>query len=112
MQHRRHIRWALAIVPVLVSVAAADEPLAGRQLKLTASLLAVRSNDTAIDLGRGQGSADDPVLHGGSLRIVSIEGDVFDQTVPLPAGSWRYLSGAGRSSATPSGVRRSCARCA
>jgi hypothetical protein len=48
------------------------------------------SKDGAITLGRGNASPDDPVLHGGTLRIVSSVGDVFDDTYPLPADRWRY----------------------
>ena len=46
-------------------------------------------------LGGGNGSADDPVLHGGSLRIVSTAGDGFGTTYPLPASGWRYVGARG-----------------
>ncbi|HWP67170.1 MAG TPA: hypothetical protein VNO26_14830 [Candidatus Limnocylindria bacterium] len=48
------------------------------------------SNDPTLTLGSGNGSADDPVLHGGTLRIVSAAGDGFDDTYLLEAGRWSY----------------------
>jgi hypothetical protein len=70
---------------------AADERLSGDMLQLSGRLLGVRSRDATVDLGRGMGSPDDPVMHGGSLRVLSIEGDVFDGSYPLAAAGWRYL---------------------
>ncbi len=72
-------------------VFAADELLTGDTIQLTDRLLGVRSRDVTIDLGQGAASPDDPTLHGGSLRVLSIEGDVFDRTYPLPAEGWRSL---------------------
>src|SRR4029079_525421 len=72
-------------------VGAADQPITGDQLLLRPQQIGVRSRDVTISLGGGQGSADDPVLHGGSLRVLSIAGDVFDTTYALPAPDWRYL---------------------
>jgi glucose/arabinose dehydrogenase len=51
-----------------------------------------RSNQ-AIGLGSGNGSDDDPTLHGGSLRIV---GGGFDDTYPLPAIAWDTISQPGQ----------------
>jgi hypothetical protein len=84
-------RAALLLCFAARVAAAADQLLSGDMLQLGGSLLGVRSRDAALDLGRGAGSPDDPVLHGGTLRVLSIEGDVFDRTYPLPAASWRYL---------------------
>src|SRR5207237_3044838 len=53
--------------------------------------LAVRSRDATIDLGGGVGSVDDPTVNGGSVRVLSIEGDVFDRTYSLPATGWRVF---------------------
>lgn len=47
------------------------------------------SEDTELTVGGGTGSADDPVLHGGTLRVVSAAGDGFDDTYPLPADRWK-----------------------
>jgi DUF3089 family protein len=69
---------------------AADVLLSGDRLSLTPHALSLLSRDPAIDVGGGEGSADDPVLNGGTLRVLSIEGDVFDTTYPLPAGGWSY----------------------
>lgn len=68
----------------------ADALLSGKKLLLTTQRLRVVSEDAGIGIGGGEGSGDDPVLHGGSVRVLSIEGDVFDATYPLPADGWRY----------------------
>ncbi len=75
---------------VAVQVEAADQLLTGSLLRLTKHSLTVKSRDTGVTLGQGEGTADDPVAHGGTLRVLSIEGDVFDQTYALAAGSWHY----------------------
>ena len=54
----------------------------------------LRAKDAAVTLARGNGSPDDPVLTGGSLRIVSSSGD-FDLTYDLPASRWKHLRRAG-----------------
>lgn len=54
------------------------------------------SRDIALTLGAGNGSADDPVLHGGTLRVVSLAGDGFDDTYALPATRWSYKQKAGQ----------------
>ena len=41
------------------------------------------------------GSADDPVLHGGSFRIAFGGGVPFDQVYPLPASNWKYIGAPG-----------------
>jgi YVTN family beta-propeller protein len=50
-------------------------------------------NANDLDLGLGKDSADDPVLVGGSVRLLAEAGDRFDATYPLPASGWRYLRG-------------------
>jgi glucose/arabinose dehydrogenase len=52
--------------------------------------------DPAITLGGGNGSLDDPMVGGGSLRVMSAAG--FDDTYPLPASGWTPIGapGAGR----------------
>lgn len=52
--------------------------------------------DRDADLGDGNGSADDPTLAGGELRVVSRAGDGFVGIYPLPAGSWSYKGKAGK----------------
>jgi hypothetical protein len=88
-------RLPLLVTALLVCVAAAargaDQLLTGDMLQLSGNLIGVRSRDASLTLGGGMGSADDPVLHGGSLRVLSIEGDVFDGRYDLPAGGWRYV---------------------
>jgi hypothetical protein len=51
--------------------------------------------DPGLTLGRGNGSDDDPTLHGGSLRVVAIGGAAFDDTYDLAAPGWRYIRKAG-----------------
>jgi hypothetical protein len=79
-----------------------DNYLSGKKLLLTDDpadatrrKLKVLSKDLTANLGAGNGSADDPVVHGGSLRIVSTSGDTFDATYALPAANWIYLGPAG-----------------
>jgi len=68
--------------------------LAGRSLKLSDNVdptrrsLKAGSTDATIDVGSA-GSADDPTLHDGSLRVRSSTGG-FDSTYPL-AGGWSYI---------------------
>jgi hypothetical protein len=78
------------------TVAPSCELLDGKKLLLRArtgsakrgvSLLAL---DADVTLGDGNGSADDPVRHGGSLRIVASGGDAFDDTYGLVAERWDY----------------------
>jgi hypothetical protein len=47
-----------------------------------------------LSLGGGNGSADDPTLHGASLRVVASSGS-FDVTYPLDDG-WRLLGKPGQ----------------
>ncbi len=54
----------------------------------------VISKDGGITLGDGNGSADDPVQNGGSLRIVSETGG-FDTTYALPSSRWKYIGKSG-----------------
>ncbi|MFN8544400.1 MAG: FG-GAP-like repeat-containing protein [Candidatus Binatia bacterium] len=49
------------------------------------------SRDGTLTLGRGNGSADDPVEQGASLRFATVAGDRFDVTYRLPKAHWRYL---------------------
>ncbi len=92
---RRRLALALALVSALAwhasGAAAADELLTGDRLHLSKRVFSMRSRDASITLGSGAGTADDPVLQGGTIRVLSIEGDVFDTTYPLPASGWRYL---------------------
>ncbi len=58
--------------------------------------LIAQSKDKRIRLGWGNGSADDPVLHGATARVVSHEGAGFDVLFNLPAENWDYVGKAGR----------------
>lgn len=77
--------------------------LSGKTLKLSVKVgddskkkLTVQSKDPATDLGGGNGSADDPVLHGATLRIVSgSAAGAFDTTYQL-MGSWSYIGKVGQ----------------
>ena len=62
-----------------------DNPSHATQRSISAT-----SADRAIDLGGGPTSADDPTLHGASLRVLSAAGG-FDSTYLLPASGWRYI---------------------
>ena len=94
MSNRLRPSFSLLSVILLLGLgaqAAADQLITGDELLLRPQQIGVRSRDVTLSLGGGQGSADDPVLHGGSVRVLSIAGDVFDTTYALPAGGWRYL---------------------
>jgi len=79
---------------------AACELLTGKKLFLATNVqkgksrLNVVSKDPAITLGLGNDSADDPVLHGATLRVVSTDGG-FDDTYVLAAERWQYRKRAG-----------------
>ena len=77
---------------------AADVPLPGKKLLLKdrpgkekKRLVNALAKGGAITLGAGNASADDPVQHGGSLRVYTTAGDGFDDTYNLPAANWKYL---------------------
>lgn len=54
--------------------------------------LSGKAVDATLNLRRGNGSADDPSLHGGSLRVRATGGAAFDRTFRLPASAWQRLS--------------------
>jgi hypothetical protein len=78
------------------------ELLTGKKLLLKAKagsakrVIGLLSVDTSLTLGAGNGSADDPVLNGGSVRIVATGGDAFDDTYLLAADRWSYKKKEGR----------------
>jgi hypothetical protein len=79
------------------TVPTACELITGKKLLLKSQAgsekkrgIGMLSQDQSITLGAGNGSADDPVLHGGSLRVVSAAGDGFDDTYALAADRWSY----------------------
>lgn len=51
--------------------------------------LLVHSTDTALTAG-ASGGTDDPMLHGGSIRVVSVGGG-FDATFAMPAVGWTRI---------------------
>jgi hypothetical protein len=65
---------------------------AGKPQKRRLILLA---KDPGLTLGRGNGSDDDPVVRGGSLRVVATGGSAFDDVYELPATGWGYVKKAG-----------------
>ena len=82
--------------------AGVDEVLEGKSLRLTdnaarptAKSAKVLSKDSTVDLGGGNGSADDPTVNGGSLRVQSTAGG-FDNTYPMPASGWSYIGKPGQ----------------
>jgi pimeloyl-ACP methyl ester carboxylesterase len=70
--------------------------LDGDRLVVTPKGVSAVSRDADLALGRGNGSPDDPTLHGGRLRIVSHDGDGFDLAFDLPADRWRLVGQAGQ----------------
>jgi hypothetical protein len=70
----------------------------GSKLTLTSSSggkprkLSLLAKDPRIAIGRGPTTPDDPVLNGGSLRVVAEGGTLFDDTYPLDAAGWKYRS--------------------
>src|SRR5207244_6804104 len=84
--------------------AGTDRPLAGRKLVLRDNpssiakrKLTVLSTDAAIELGAGNGSADDPRFGGGTLRVrtgggCGASGVIpCDSTYSLPASGWKLV---------------------
>jgi polyvinyl alcohol dehydrogenase (cytochrome) len=85
-----------------VSATGDDQPISGTRLMLTSRPAAAKgrlfglSNDPAITLGGGNGSADDPTQFGGSVRVVTTAGDLFDSTYNLPPAGWTTIGAAGQ----------------
>lgn len=79
--------------PVTASYALTQYPISGSKLKLGTRYdprIRVETTKT-ISTDNTNNTAADPVLHGGSIRIYSTAGDVFDHTYPLPASpQWHY----------------------
>ena len=76
-----------------VAMTGVDAPLTGKGLTLRTAAqnsVTAKSKDSSMDLGGGVGSADDPTVSGGSLRVRSVVGG-FDDTYPMPAGSWSVI---------------------
>jgi hypothetical protein len=73
----------------------AELPITGTKLKLSFGSVSVVSKDASITLGGGNGSADDPVQAGGSIRLRSTAAG-YDQTIDVPAANWRYIGKQGK----------------
>src|SRR5438477_1578100 len=79
-----------------------DQPITGTRLKLTARPGAAEgrllglSNDPTITLGGGNGSADDPTQFGGSVRVLTTAGDLFDARYNLPPAGWKTIGAPGQ----------------
>ena len=90
------ISTTTTVLATTTSTTLPTEFLAGKKLLLkdnpgkpTKRKLVVLAKDQSLTLGGGNGSADDPVEHGGSLRVRSAAGG-FDTFYPLDGG-WKYL---------------------
>ena len=74
-----------------------DQQIAGKQLMLKDSpeeakgSLSSLSNDRTLTLGGGNGSAGDPTLFGGSVRVLTTTADRFDSTVVVATTSPEVL---------------------
>jgi hypothetical protein len=51
----------------------------------------VTSRDSHLVFTDTRGTADDPTLTGGRLRVSTTSGDAFDVDVPLPPTAWRTI---------------------
>ena len=83
--------------------AGVNELLEGKSLRLTDNAshqtrksATALSKDSTVDLGGGNGSADDPTLNGGSLRVLSSTVGGFDNTYSMPASGWSYIGKLGQ----------------
>ncbi len=81
---------------------AGDQLISSKKLLLKASpadparsVAKVLSKDLTLTLGGGNLSVDDPTLGGGSLRIMTSAGDLFDDTYDLPSTNWSYVGALG-----------------
>jgi hypothetical protein len=76
-----------------------EVPIPGRKIKLHIPPKSPDRNGVRMTLRQAltfdnlpvPDSASDPVVRGGSMRIFSNVGDVFDRTYPLPAEHWDYF---------------------
>jgi hypothetical protein len=79
--------------PVASSLASPPVPIPGAKLKLGTRYdprLLLETKKTIVTDSTNNTSAD-PVLNGGSIRMFSTAGDVFDNTYPMPASiQWSY----------------------
>jgi polyvinyl alcohol dehydrogenase (cytochrome) len=79
-----------------------DQTITGQELVLkddsdpAKRALSAVSTDATITLGNGAGSADDPTSFGGSVRVQTPAGDLFDATNNLPAIGWKTIGLAGQ----------------
>jgi photosystem II stability/assembly factor-like uncharacterized protein len=87
--------WDLTLSPRFQELAGKDVSLEYNRKAGTQAIVA-SSNDSAIELGEGNGSVDDPTLHGGSLRVRTGGGPGFDATYDLPMGAWKLIGKPGQ----------------
>jgi hypothetical protein len=83
----------LLVGPATASLASSAVPILGSKLKIgTVNSPHIRLETTkTISTDNTNNTPSDPVLNGGSIRIFSTTGDVFDHTYPLPVSlQWRY----------------------
>jgi len=98
----RTITIAVLVVASALQASGADAPIPGKTLLLKdhvakpeKRLLKVVAKGPDISLGAGNDSIDDPVLVGGTLRVISGAAGGFDDTYQLPLGAWTYVGKAG-----------------
>jgi hypothetical protein len=107
----RTARAADTDAAAVTSASGADQPIAGKRFMLKDpegqnGSLSSLSIDRKVSLGGGNGSADDPTLFGGSLRVRTATGDRFDSTYNLPTAGWRRSALPAETRVTASRARR------
>jgi hypothetical protein len=81
-----------------------DCPVGGHRIKLgarhtaTDQRVTVQTEKEATAAFPLNNSADDPVLHGATLRVFTETGDQFDETYQLPKDNWNYTGNIGQNS--------------
>jgi hypothetical protein len=89
----------VAIAAPASAVCPPECPVGGHRIKLGARRnlrLTIQTDDAAIAAFPANGSANDPVLHGATLRLFTEVGDQFDVTYPLPKEDWFYVGNVGQ----------------
>jgi hypothetical protein len=83
---------AFVVASLAPSLASAPIPIAGSKLKLGMRFdPRIRLEVKGISTDGTNGTSGDAYLHGASIRIYSLAGDVFDNTYEMPASpQWHY----------------------
>ncbi len=83
----------ISVVATNLASASPPVPILGTKLKMGTVFEPHIRLETrgAISTDNTDNTSADPVLHGGSIRVFSTAGDVFDHTYPMPASlQWSY----------------------